>query len=131
MRPGHPLAAHKNITLKQYLDAQHIHISSRRSGLGPVDLALGKQGYQRKIVLRSQHYLMAPTVLNSSNLTITAPARFALQHNLHFTELPITGIAPIASHLFWHASADQDPATRWMRELLLKVAKQVASLDPT
>lgn len=129
MRPGHPLSAHKHITLKQYLDAQHIHISSRRSGLGPVDLALGKQGYQRNIVLRSQHYLMAPTVLKSTDLTLTAPARFAIQHNLYFTELPLTGIAPIASHLFWHASADQDPANRWMREQLLYLAQQITRSD--
>lgn len=126
MRKGHPLSAHKNITLKQYLDAQHIHISSRRSGLGPVDLALGKMGFQRNIVLRSQHYLMAHTVLQNTDLTITAPARFAAHHQLHSVELPIAGITPIESHLFWHASADQDPANRWMREQLLHVAQQLA-----
>lgn len=125
MRKDHPLSVHKSITLKQYLDAQHIHISSRRSGLGPVDLALGKMGFQRNIVLRSQHYLMAHTVLQNTDLTITAPARFAAHHKLHSVELPISGIAPIESHLFWHASADQDPANRWMREQLLIVAQQL------
>ena len=128
MRKDHPLSAHKNITLKQYLDAQHIHISSRRSGLGPVDLALGKIGLQRNIVLRSQHYLMAHTVLQNTDLTITAPARFAAHHQLHSVELPITGIAPIESHLFWHANADQDPANRWMREQLLHIAQQLAPM---
>lgn len=131
MRKGHPLSAHKTISLKQYLDAQHIHISSRRSGLGPVDLALGKMGVQRNIVLRSQHYLMAHTVLQSTDLTITAPARFAQHHQLHSVELPISGVAPIESHLFWHSSADQDPANRWMREQLLHIAQQLATEKPT
>lgn len=131
MRKEHPLAAQTNITLKQYLNAQHIHISSRRSGLGPVDLALGKVGLQRNIVLRSQHYLMAHTVLQSTDLTITAPARFAQQHNLHYAELPIAGIDPIESHLFWHASADQDPANRWMREQLLLVGQQLSTPQPS
>ena len=126
MRKDHPLAHHKKITLEQYLAAQHIHISSRRSGLGPVDLALGKMGLQRNIVLRSQHYLMAHTVLQNTDLTITAPARFVAHYNLHSVELPITGIAPIESHLFWHSSADQDPANRWMREQLLQVAQQIS-----
>lgn len=125
MRKDHPLSIHKKITLKQYLDVQHIHISSRRSGLGTVDLALGKMGFQRNIVLRSQHYLMAHTVLQNTNLTITAPARFAAHHQLHSVELPIAGIAPIESHLFWHANADQDPASIWMREQLLQIAQQV------
>lgn len=126
MRKGHPLASHKKITLEQYLATQHIHISSRRSGLGPVDLALGKMGLQRNIVLRSQHYLMAQTVLQNTDLTITAPARFVAHYNLHSVELPIAGIAPIESHLFWHTSADQDPANRWMREQLLQVAQQIS-----
>jgi len=127
MRQGHPLSTHKSISLKQYLGAQHIQISSRRSGLGPVDLALGKIGLQRSIALRSQHYLMAHTVLQSTDLIITAPARFAICHQLHYVELPVAGIAPIESHLFWHSSADQDPANRWMREQLLYVAQQLST----
>lgn len=130
MRPDHPLSTQNKISLKQYLNAQHIHISSRRSGLGPVDLALGKMGHQRNIVLRSQHYLMAHTVLQSTDLTITAPARFARRHKLHFVELPVTSLAPIASHLFWHVNADQDPANRWMREQLLQVAQQISDAEP-
>lgn len=131
MRQGHPLSTQSKITLKQYLDAQHIHISSRRSGLGPVDLALGKIGHQRTIVLRSQHYLMAHSVLHNSDLTITVPARFATRHTLHYVELPVAGLAPITSHLFWHANADQDPANRWMREQLIEAAQQLSNTEPS
>lgn len=59
MRKGHPMAGKDKFTLDDYLSLTHIHISSRRNGLGYVDLALGKMGIQRKIALRSQHYLMA------------------------------------------------------------------------
>ena len=126
LRRGHPLAKDK-ITLDEYMGLTHIHISSRRSGLGHVDLALGKMGIQRKIALRSQHYLMAQTVLQNTDLTITAPARFVAHYNLHSVELPITGIAPIESHLFWHSSADQDPANRWMREQMIELCQQVTA----
>ena len=51
MRKGHPLAGKEKLTLDDYLSLTHIHISSRRSGLGYVDLALGKMGIQRKICL--------------------------------------------------------------------------------
>lgn len=43
LRQGHPLADSK-LTLDSYLGMTHIHISSRRNGLGYVDLALGKMG---------------------------------------------------------------------------------------
>ncbi len=61
----------------------HIHISSRRSGLGYVDLALGKMGIQRKIALRSQHYLMASQVLQQTDMVMTVPERFARRNDLY------------------------------------------------
>ena len=49
MRKGHPMAGKEKLSLDDYLSLTHIHISSRRSGLGYVDLALGKMGIQRMI----------------------------------------------------------------------------------
>src|SRR5690606_21565503 len=37
MRKGHPRASKERITLDDYLAQSHIHISSRRNGLGHVD----------------------------------------------------------------------------------------------
>src|SRR5690606_34136828 len=70
MRKGHPLASKERITLDDYLAQSHIHISSRRNGLGHVDLALGKMGIQRRVMLRSQHYQMAPLVLESTDMVM-------------------------------------------------------------
>ncbi|MGC3664077.1 LysR substrate-binding domain-containing protein, partial [Pseudomonas aeruginosa] len=56
MRRGLPLAGKPKLALDDYLGLTHIHFSSRRSGLGYIDLALVKMGIQRKIALRSQHY---------------------------------------------------------------------------
>src|SRR5262245_43033376 len=115
MRRGHPLAKEK-ISLEEYLSLSHIHISSRRSGLGYIDLSLGKMGIQRKVVLRSQHYLMASTVLHGTDLAITVPERFARRHDLHYVDLPVHDVPSLETHLYWHESTDQDPANRWMRE---------------
>lgn len=117
MRPEHPLSR-QPLGLEQYLAAGHIHISSRRNGLGYVDLALGKIGRQRRIALRSPHYLMATRVVLGTDLLLTVPERFARQQALNVTELPLTGLPLLASHLYWHESTDQDPANRWMRKQL-------------
>lgn len=123
LRPGHPLAA-DSITLEQYLSLPHIHISSRRNGLGHIDLALGKQGLQRNIVLRSQHYLMATSVLRDTDMSITVPEYFARRHKLHYMPLPVSDIPRLETHLYWHESTEQDPANRWMREQIIDLANQ-------
>lgn len=125
MRKGHPLASKERITLDDYLAQSHIHISSRRNGLGHVDLALGKMGLQRRVDLRSQHYQMAPLVLESTDMVMTVNERFARRHNLHWVELPIDDIPLIQTHLFWHESTDQDPANRWMREQIIELSQQL------
>jgi DNA-binding transcriptional LysR family regulator len=123
VRKGHPWARKQVITLDDYLAVAHIHISSRRSGLGHVDLALGKMGIQRKIALRSQHYLMASEVLQQTDMVMTVPERFARRSDLHFVDLPIQGVQTIETHLYWHESTDQDPANRWMREQIIELCQ--------
>ena len=128
MRKGHPLAKDK-ISLDDYLSLTHIHISSRRSGLGLVDLALGKMGIQRKIALRSQHYLMASQVMQQTDMAMTVPESFAHRHGLHAVELPVNDVPAQETHLYWHESTDQDPANRWMREQLIELCQQVCAQE--
>jgi DNA-binding transcriptional LysR family regulator len=125
MRRGHPLAKDK-LSVEEYLSLSHIHISSRRSGLGMVDLALGKMGQQRKIALRSQHYMMATQVIQHTDMAVTVPERFARRHDLHQAPLPVE-IPPLETHIYWHESTDQDPANRWMREQMIEIAQQVTA----
>lgn len=128
LRKGHPLAKDK-LTLDEYMSLTHIHISSRRSGLGYVDLTLGKMGIQRKIALRSQHYLMASMVMQKTDMAMTVPERFARSHDLHYVGVPVE-VPAVETHLYWHESTDQDPANRWMREQMIELAQQVSAQEP-
>ena len=127
MRKGHPMAGKDKLSLDDYLALTHIHISSRRNGLGHVDLALGKMGLQRKIALRSQHYLMASQVLQQTDMVMTVPERFARRHELHWVNLPVNDVPAVETHLYWHESTDQDPANRWMREQMIELCQQVTA----
>ena len=131
MRKGHPLASKKTLALDDYLGVAHIHISSRRSGLGYVDLALGKLGIQRKIALRSQHYLMASHVLHSTDMVMTVPERFARRNDLHWMALPVSDVPAVETHLYWHESTDHDPANRWMREQIVDLCQSVVAHERT
>jgi len=128
MRQGHPMAKER-ISLDDYMSLTHIHISSRRNGLGYVDLALGKMGLQRRIALRSQHYLMASQVLQQTDMVMTVPERFARRHQLNYASLPVNDVPPLETHLYWHESTDQDPANRWMREQMIELCQAVVAQD--
>ena len=84
-------------------------------------------GIQRKIALRSQHYLMASQVLQQTDMVMTVPERFAKRHELRYFPLPVHDVPSVETHLYWHESTDQDPANRWMREQMIELCQQVTA----
>ena len=114
----HPIAKKKKISLEDYLNLSHIHISKRASGLGHVDTTLNRLGLTRRIALRAQHFLVAPYIIDQSNLAMTTIKSFSRGRELKVFQLPFK-INPLVLHLYWHGNKDMDPANKWMRELIL------------
>ena len=119
VRKDHPILSLKEITIEDYLKLSHIHISNRKTGLGHVDMALYRLGLSRDISLRAQHFLVAPYIVEQSDLAITTTKGFAVDRDLAWRELPFE-IEPLILHLYWHEAKDSDPSTKWMKELMLK-----------
>lgn len=113
LRPEHPLR-HKKLSLKQYLAASHVHVSSRIKGSGHIDLALRSIGKKRDIGLRLQHYSALPGLLASSDLLASIPRKLAQYWQLAHKSLPFS-TSSMELHAFWHRSADHDPAIVWLR----------------
>ena len=84
-----------------------------------MDLTLHNLGISRRIALRAQHFLVAPFIMEQSELAITSIASFAKGRDFKVFDLPFK-IDPLVLHLYWHVNKDQDPASAWMRELILK-----------
>jgi len=121
VRKGNPIATGK-LDLKTYLALQHIHISSRRGGLGQTDLQLGKMGEKRNIALRTQHYMTTPALVARTDLALTVPKLFAKliqeQFEVEIHDLPFE-VPPLETYLYWHESTNQDQANKWMRDIIL------------
>jgi DNA-binding transcriptional LysR family regulator len=117
VRPRHPVA-HSRLTLERYLDLDHIHVSTRRRGVGHVDRALEQLGRARRIKLRMMGYMSAPQVVASTDLALTVPRAVASMYDLTMLELPFT-VETLNQFLYWHKSADADRANAWMRGILL------------
>ena len=119
VRRDHPIAKKKKISLEDYLDLSHLLISERSTGMGHVDISLFKLGLTRRIALRAQHLLLAPHVLSNTDLALTSTKSFARSNNLKTFELPFQ-VDPLVLHLYWHETKQNDPANKWIRELILK-----------
>lgn len=117
MRADHPLAD-KDLTMDAYLAMSHIHVSSRRRGLGQVDMALLKHQAERKIQLRVQHYRVAAEVVSGTDLVLTVPRFLADQYSLLLRPLPFD-VPALDMHLYWHRQSDSDPSHRWLRDSLI------------
>ena len=119
VRKDHPILNKEKITIEDYLDLSHIHISNRKTGMGHVDMTLYKLGLTRDIYLRAQHFLVAPYIVEQSDMAITTTKGFAVDRNLAWRELPFD-IDPLVLHLYWHENNDNESSSKWMRELMLK-----------
>jgi DNA-binding transcriptional LysR family regulator len=122
-RQGHPAITDK-LDLDTYLAQRHIQVSSRRHGPSLIDVELSRRGFRRQVFLRSQHNLTACMVASKTDMLLTLPERHAqllnrvLMNQVH----PFPLQAPrLEAHLYWHESAENDPANRWLREEIEKV----------
>jgi DNA-binding transcriptional LysR family regulator len=124
-RKGHtgiPKKKGKLLDLASYLQQSHVLVSSRRKGVGLEDFELNREGLQRTIGLRCQHYFAACRVVSETDLLLTMPEQYANIANAQFMNrsdpFPLA-TQPIDAHLYWHASSENDPANAWLRQQLV------------
>jgi len=105
--------------LDAYLQLDHVLVSARRRGMGLEDTALSRLGHRRTIRMRCQQYFAACRVVSRTDLVLTMPERQARITNREFDNrvlpLPLDGLS-LDAYLYWHASADTDPANAWLRQ---------------
>lgn len=119
MRKAHPLSK-ATLNLEAFINSRHVHVSSRLSGSGHIDLALRSIGQQRRIALRLQHYAALPALLNQSDFIAAIPSSIATHWQLPSRALPFDS-PKLELRLFRHKSVSHDPALLWLGELLTQV----------
>jgi DNA-binding transcriptional LysR family regulator len=128
LRADHPVLGKKQtLSLAQYLGLSHVLVAPRGDGLGQVDEALAERSLQRRIVLRMPHFLAALAIVARSDLVLTAPTVLTALGGAHLPVLAVAPPLPLPGHrvnLLWHERFDKDPAQRWLRELLVQVARE-------
>ncbi len=125
MRRGHPMAEGGAISLAAFSAVPHLALSSTGEGTGFVDAELARHGLARRVALRAP-LLAAAAVLAQSDMLAVVGERtaraFAGIAPLQVVALPFASPRLVAAML-WHRRLDDVPAHRWLRSLVLRVAR--------
>lgn len=109
------------LTLDDYLSAEHVVLPEREQRTLPLDLILGRPGWQRRIGARVVQYSNPLWVAASSDLIATVPLRLAerLADTLQLQILPFPTETPtVPIFLIWPVALDKDRAHQWFRGFL-------------
>jgi DNA-binding transcriptional LysR family regulator len=126
MRRGHP-ASQRKLSAAAFAALPHLEISSSREDTGFIDRWLGESGFVRRIALRTP-YLSAAPILAQSDLVATLSRRIAQEfvrnHPLELRKPPYDS-PRVRTLMLWHRRLDRHPAHRWLRDVILSVAKSL------
>ena len=135
----------RKFTLDNYLQARHIWASKTGMGvgvgvnpenvqrLGWVDDALNRLGQKRQIAVFTRHYHVAMQLSRQNDLIATLPSRAAklMQDDPELVVLPPPFfIPPIELKMAWSPLLQQDSGHRWLRRLIVELARR-PELNPS
>jgi LysR family transcriptional regulator, nod-box dependent transcriptional activator len=118
----------KRMTLERYTALGHLIYSMGGAGQ-PValpDLHLGRLGVPRRIEVSVESFLLAPFLLQGTDLVTLIPKRaeafLRRTGDIRVLESPIE-LPALVEMLWWHSRATADPAHTWLRGRIGEVAK--------
>lgn len=121
MRVDHPLSK-VPLDLDAFLTQEHLLVEYSGSEHLVLEKALVAAGVKDRIRVRMQQYLSAPHFIISSDMLWSVPAILAATLTQHFPLVIKPHPLPLPHFeiaLYWHDRYHQDPANRWLRELLI------------
>lgn len=121
----------KRLTLKKYLQADHVSLSLNQKSLALIiDQTLTQMGYSRNIALKLEHIVPALYAIEKSNLIATVPEGIALEASrlldLKIQPCPFA-LQPISFALSWHPRTESSKSHQWLRNIIKHIAQKKKS----
>jgi DNA-binding transcriptional LysR family regulator len=118
----------RRLTLKQYLEFQHILVEIREGQQALVDRALSQLGAKRHVALTLPFFVPAIFAIAQTDLILTVPRRLAKitanMAGVRVVEAP-REIKPFPYFMAWHPRLTNEPAHKWFREQLRSAVRTV------
>jgi len=133
MHPSHPLAE-KTLTLKRFVDAEHLLVSLTGDASGIVDSVLSDIGRTRRIAMTVNSFSSAINLLKETQLISVLPYPI-LAPSLEAGELIVKAvpidIPPAEISMAWHCRDYHNPGLGWLRETLAQIIASIRTLIDT
>lgn len=130
VRSGHP-AALKELTLERFLAMDHAVVSQEGRSQEIFENRMEELGLERRIMLRSQHFMSVPLLVANTDLITTVPRAvgraYARMADVVLLAPPLE-IPTVSLKQFWHKRVHSDPGVSWFRKL---VATLFLNADPS
>ncbi|ASK56710.1 LysR family transcriptional regulator [Vibrio cholerae] len=120
VRRGHPVLQY-DWNLSSYLNLRHVQVRCDGNDRWLLDYRLADLGYERDIAITVPDFNSAASLCTYTDFIFTAPSHFThwVAKQMDLVELPLPmEFPPMAYTLFWHRERENDPALRWLRELI-------------
>lgn len=128
VRRGHPLSK-RRLTLDDFVGASHVQVAPRGKPGGYVDDVLAERGLRRTVARAVPYFLTALQIAADTNHVLTVSERIARHpvapRGLTVLQPPLK-LRPYALSLVWHPRLDGDAGHRFLRDVFLRAAREVA-----
>lgn len=128
VRAGHPIAD-KRLTLTEFVRLPHLQVAPRGQPGGYIDDVLSDRGLTRRVVRAVPYFLAGLQLVAVTDYVLTISERVARQVagplGLRLLEPPLP-LRPYALGLVWHPRFDGDAGHRFLRDVFIRAAKEMA-----
>lgn len=127
LRRDHP-ALREKWTAECFAALDHVVDSFSERGARQIDAALAEHKLERRITVYVAYPTLTPLLVAETDLVLTTSRWLARKLNLQLglvVRRPPIAIAPACAPLVWHERSHRDPMHRWLRELFVRVAKDL------
>jgi DNA-binding transcriptional LysR family regulator len=121
--------------MSSFTEAAHAFIAPWGMEGGYVDDALARLGLQRKVAVAVPHFLVTPHIVASSDLLLTVAERVAEVVAGPLGLVVLTppqelGLTDFILSILWHERTHDDPARRWLRDVIVAEATERSRAVP-
>ncbi len=118
----------RRLTLKQYLEFEHVLVEIREGQQALVDRALSQLGAKRRVALTLPFFVPAIFAIAQTDLILTVPRRLAkitaVMAGVRVVEAP-REIKSFPYFMAWHPRLTNEPAHKWFHEQLRSAVRTV------